>query len=175
MLTGSHATWVTMLSALAIVAGCRSAAPAEAADPSVDWSGYPDTEAFAFFRSFHSPSDVQDHASPRLIFVATRSLNAGSAVQSSVYASGDYSVLQIVHDHNAQLLQCGRWNPSRLREVQQVVASLPSSAAKPPFPQLVTVSRLSGDRWRTDVYDARALPPALQTLAEMMVQSSDIR
>ncbi|HSI32933.1 MAG TPA: hypothetical protein VK986_05025, partial [Tepidisphaeraceae bacterium] len=60
-------------------------------------------------------------------------------------------------------------------ELTALLAALPASKSPPPLARLVIVSRQVGDEWRTDVYDAAELPPAMEAVMAILGERYETR
>jgi hypothetical protein len=152
----------TILAAFSLLGapGCRQA-PRAAAQPirSIDWSGYPRTDAFEYFRRSHESPDGWDFPEPREspLLVVTWFLNERAALEYEVKEDGKERNCRHVYNFAIQDRQTKQLTDSQIREVEALVAELPTSTIPPPLHRLVIVSRSVGGNWRTDIYDAASL------------------
>jgi hypothetical protein len=65
--------------------------------------------------------------------------------------------------------------PNDLKRLKVLLSALPQSNAEPPIERTVLVSFQSGDKWRTETYDAAALPEAFEKVLLIVGERSETK
>jgi hypothetical protein len=138
----------------------------------IDWSRYPRTEAFdAFRRAYDSPGgalSLTSVARPLLAVIWFIGQGDRVAYVYEVREDGQESDWREVYNWAQQSNRSRKLTTAELRELAGAVASLPPSASPPPLERLVIVKRQAGGEWRTDIYDAASLPPAMESVMRII-------
>ena len=150
--------------------------------PSVDWSGCPHTEGFEYFRGKHDSPDhwsspfggrVESFGSP--VVAITWFLGERTALQYAVSTNGKEWNSRYVYNWAIQDNHEKQLDAAQMRELSAALSSLPISTIPPPVENLVIVSRWVGATWRTDVYDSRKLPPAMESAMAIIGERFETR
>jgi hypothetical protein len=156
--------------------------PTTAPESPIDWSVYSRSDSFEFFRRMHSsaynlstPLGDSHGSSVAAVVAITWFLRDGVALQYAVNANGKEWDCRQVYDAATQASHDNQLDAARLRELTGALSKLPASTTPPPLANLVIVSRQAGAVWRTDVYDSRKLPSAMESVMAIIGERFETR
>jgi hypothetical protein len=132
----------------------------------------------------NSPADaVRDHlsvhAGPRWGIHRHRLViswfigNGTTALRYTVTESGISEDVREVYNWASQDWQRKWLSADNLKRLAELLPQLPESKAEPPIERTVHISFQSGDQWRTETYDAAALPAQFEQVMLILGERSE--
>jgi hypothetical protein len=129
-------------------------------------------------RTFDTPAEAVKyhltlHASPQwgqrrhLLVISWFRGNGRTALRYTVTEDGTSEDVREVYSHASQVWQQTSLSAKDLKRLTDLLPNLPESKAEPPIERTVHVSFQSGDKWRTETYDASTLPDEFEAVLKI--------
>ena len=94
--------------------------------------------------------------------------DASYVLRYRVEENGQSENVRFIFNHASQAGHREALNEDRLGKLKAILPMLPESKAEPPIKRTVHLSFLSGNKWRTETYDAVALPDEFEEVMKIL-------
>lgn len=111
----------------------------------------------------------------RLLLVTWFRGSGSSAFVYTVHDSGQVVDVREVHGWASQAMRARDLGETQTNTLRDLVRKLPESNATPPIHRTVHVSMRDGEKWRTETYDATALPEEFEAVMEVVGERFETR
>jgi len=116
------------------------------------------TAAVRYHLSFHAEPQLQPGLPRPILVISWFPGDGKTALRYRVIENGNSEDVRDVFNHAAQAWHQRVLPRLELRQLKELLSTLPVSTAEPPIERTVHVSFRAGNKWRSETYDVAKLP-----------------